>query len=224
MVKLLPDSILVPKIDWSRSRPLNILWLRNAFLVDELPYINCRVCCVLLARGNGWSPLQQAMCVCVCVCVCFRPIYFCDRPSDQGETCTTLCIVFRGLHLLVRRVFCQTRTHRGYTGGGKHRGVFYLCCPIVLCGAAFFSSREGFSRPSVSLVNNESNLLLVKTSLGYIWKNIYMRLKASKLFKLVISSLCEPLHTLLLNRVVVTALPFLQGLNPQRPNVLPLLA
>ena len=33
----------------------------------------------------------------MCVCVLF-PIYFGDRPTDQGETCTLLCSVIRGLH------------------------------------------------------------------------------------------------------------------------------
>ena len=40
---------------------------------------------------------QAGVCVCVCVCV-FLPIYFGDNPTDQGEMCTSLCSVFRGLH------------------------------------------------------------------------------------------------------------------------------
>ena len=33
------------------------------------------------------------MCVCVCVSV---SVFF---PTNQGETCTSICSVFRGLHL-----------------------------------------------------------------------------------------------------------------------------
>ena len=32
--------------------------------------------------------------------VCVLPIYFGDSPSDQGETCASLCSVFRGLHFI----------------------------------------------------------------------------------------------------------------------------
>ena len=65
-------------------------------------------------------------------------------PSVQGETCATLCSASRGLHLLSVR-FCPTRTNRGHTGGGKHRGFY---APPSSCGACLhFLSREGFGRP-----------------------------------------------------------------------------
>ena len=46
----------------------------------------------------AWFTLPPPLWLCVCVCVCYFPIYFGDRPTDQGETCPSLCSVFRGLH------------------------------------------------------------------------------------------------------------------------------
>ena len=49
------------------------------------------------------APTTASGSVCVCVCVCvFFPIYFGDSPTDQGETCTSLCSIFRGDYTLQR--------------------------------------------------------------------------------------------------------------------------
>ena len=50
---------------------------------------------------------------------------------------------------------CPTRTNRGHTGGGKHRGFFFFLCfffaPPSSCGAClYFLSREGFGCPCPS--------------------------------------------------------------------------
>ena len=95
------------------------------------------------------------VCVCVCVCVC-SAIYFDlgDSPSDQGETCTSLCNVFRGLHFAVC-FSLSVSTNRGHTGGGRtNTGAFssYLFdapLPIGVPASIFFLSQEGFSRPSL---------------------------------------------------------------------------
>ncbi len=51
-----------------------------------------------------------------------------DSPSDQSETCTTLCSVSRGLHLFSASS-CPTRTNRGHTGGDKHRD---FCAEVAI--------------------------------------------------------------------------------------------
>ncbi len=78
------------------------------------------------------------------VCVCFRFIYFGGSPSDQGETCNTLCSVSRGLNLF-SAFFCPTRIDRGHTGWGKHReglspSFYILSCPtfLLLCLPTFY--------------------------------------------------------------------------------------
>ena len=93
---------------------------------------------------------------CVCTFVCFRRIYFGDSPSDQDETCTTLCCVSRGLvytYLLFSVFFCPARTHGRHTGRVKHRGFFhlFLCifCPTVLLRylPLFFYREKGSAVP-----------------------------------------------------------------------------
>ncbi len=85
----------------------------------------------------------------VCVCFFFGSSNG-DSPSDQGETCTTLRSVSRGLHLF-SAFFRPTRTKPGHTEG-YNRGFFLLFyfffAPPSSCGACLhFLSREGFGRP-----------------------------------------------------------------------------
>ena len=59
--------------------------------------------------------LTSCVCVCVCVFVCvFFPIYFGGSPTDQGETCPSLCSVFRGLHFAAY-FFVSILTKQGHT-------------------------------------------------------------------------------------------------------------
>ena len=66
------------------------------------------------------------------VCVCFRPIYFGESPSDQGETGATLCSLSRGTSLHFFIVFgyfsVQTmhRTNRGATQEGVNTRALLL--------------------------------------------------------------------------------------------------
>ena len=101
------------------------------------------------ARGVSlYRPASNLAQVCVCL---FCLLFFGGSPSDQGKMCATLCNVSRGLHLF-SVFFCPTRTNRGHTGGGKHRGLFllfmFIFCPTVLlrCLPSLLS-REGFGCP-----------------------------------------------------------------------------
>ena len=69
-------------------------------------------------------------------------------------------------------VFCYpTRTNRGHTGGGKHRGFILLfillLCPTVLlrCLPSFFIARR--VRPSLSLVNTTVEFCLLAKISSY---------------------------------------------------------
>ncbi len=105
---------------------------------------------VSLARSREKSSISveegkslRASCVSSAACsVCFRLINLATVPLVKGETCATLCSVSRGLHLF-SVFFCPTRTNRGHTGGGKHRGFFLLfilfCAPPSSCGASLHS-------------------------------------------------------------------------------------
>ena len=81
-------------------------------------------------------------CVCVCVCVSFPSTsYFVDSPSDQGETCVSLC-----------SEFFLSQTNRGHTEEGRTLGLLFLFsflqCPTsscLRCLPFIFIARELFS-------------------------------------------------------------------------------
>ena len=72
-------------------------------------------------------------------------------PSVQGETCATLCSVFRRLHLL--SVLSVQLEPNGVTQEGVNNGAFssfyvFFFAPPSSCGACLHVlSREGFGRP-----------------------------------------------------------------------------
>ena len=83
------------------------------------------------------------------VCVLYL-IYFGDSPMDQGETCTSLCSVFRGLHFAAH-FFCPSEP-TGVTQEGVNTGTFssimFFECPTPSCGACLHClSRKGFRCP-----------------------------------------------------------------------------
>ena len=87
----------------------------------------------------------------VCVCVCVLPIYFGDSSSDQGETCASLCSVFRELHL--QRFFSVPRSQPGWGRtlcSLKFSLLFWIFLnapPPPAVFACMFLSREGSSHP-----------------------------------------------------------------------------
>ena len=101
------------------------------------------------------------------VCV-FCPIYWRHSLCSRRDARYTLR-VSRGLHSSV--FFCPTRTNRGHTGGGKHRGFFllfmFLFCPTVLlrCLPSFFIARR--VRLSLSLVNTKVEFCLLAKLFSY---------------------------------------------------------
>ena len=110
------------------------------------------------------------MCVCVCVCVRARArvysTYFGDSSSDQGETCASLCRVFRGLNF---PAYCsvplnQPASHRR----GQPLGLFlfsfsqmsFSLMPhrLLPCLAPFFIARRVQSPlPSSTMTSNFVN-------------------------------------------------------------------
>ena len=107
--------------------------------------------------------------VCVCVCV-FSSHLLAAVPLFKARRALHSAGVSRGLHLF-SVFFCPTRTNRGNTGGGKHRGFFllfmFIVCPIVLlrCLPSFFIARR--VRLSLSLVNTKVEFCLLTKLFRY---------------------------------------------------------
>ena len=83
---------------------------------------------------------RSASTTCVCVCVC--PIHFGGSPTDQGETCPTLCSVCRGLPFAT--YFSSFR--------------FYFSAPPAPAVLAYMLIARRV-QPSLSLVDNEVGFL-----------------------------------------------------------------
>ena len=98
----------------------------------------------------------------------FVPSIIGGSPSVQGETCATLCVYPEDYTCSV--CLCPTRTNRGHTGGGKHRGFFFFYVsflpdrpPAVL--AFILIARR--VRPPLSLVNTKVEFCLLTKLFSY---------------------------------------------------------
>ena len=76
-----------------------------------------------LFKTHQTNSMQRERPIGWCVGVCVRSHLFSDSPTDQGETCSSLCSVFRGLHFAA---YFSVLLHQPglHTGGGEHWGFF----------------------------------------------------------------------------------------------------
>ena len=89
------------------------------------------------------------MCVCVCV---FFPAILVTAPSDQGETCASLCSVFRGLHFpaYFSVSLNQPGSHRRRANTGAFSFLLFLMPHLLLrCLPPFFYREKGPAVPSL---------------------------------------------------------------------------
>ena len=95
------------------------------------------------------NTVKMRICMCVCVCVCPHPSILGDSPSDQGETCASLCSVRRGLHFAAD-IFRPSKPN-GVAQEGENTGHFSFSLffdappPPAVLASIFY--REGFNRP-----------------------------------------------------------------------------
>ena len=120
------------------------------------------------SSASGFSVFVQVwrwwlcvLCVCVCVrlcvcwCVCVLPIYLGDSsPSYQGETCTSLCSLYRGLQFAVY-FFCGSKPTGVTQEGVANTGAFFFLFsffnapPPPAVFASIFYREKGPAVPSL---------------------------------------------------------------------------